>query len=134
MKWEYSHLERKTGSSTRQIYEDALRILRLSKEISVGEVEAKDPEVGRERSRAKPRRIPTTPKDGFCIRCKAGLAVSPARPYCKRCYTSWKQLEDPDYEESHCHTCGNESKATLRKPLCYACYSKYKGVFEFSVD
>ena len=117
-----------------RIYEDALRIVRVSREISVADVGDKDAENGGEHSRAKPRRTPDTPKDGFCIRCKAGLAVSPARPYCKRCYTSWKQSENPDYEESHCHTCGNESKATLRKPLCYACYSKYKNVFEFSVD
>ena len=97
-------------------------------------MEARDAGDGREPSRVKPRRIPETSLDGFCIRCKAGLAVSPARPYCKRCYTSWKQLENPDYEESHCHTCGNESKATLRKPLCRVCYRKYKDVFEFSAD
>ena len=59
---------------------------------------------------------------------------SPTQPYCKRCYASWKRYENKTYEEKHCHTCGKEHKATLLKPLCSACYSKYKDVLEFAVS
>ena len=66
-----------------------------------------------------------TSKAGFCIRCKTDLPVKPTEPYCKRCYASWKRYENKRYEEKHCHTCGKEHKATLLRPLCSTCYSKY---------
>ena len=95
-------------------------------------------ESGRERPAAKATREKkgraTTKKAGFCIRCKTDLPVKPTEPYCKRCYASWKRYENKTYEEKHCHACGNEHKATLLKPLCSACYSKYKDVLEFAVS
>ena len=94
-------------------------------------------ESGRERPSAKATREKkgraTTKKAGFCIRCKTDLPVKPTEPYCKRCYASWKRYENKTYEEKHCHTCGKEHKASLLKPLCSACYSKYKDVLEFAV-
>ena len=94
-------------------------------------------ESGRERPSAKATREKkgraTTKKAGFCIRCKTDLPVKPTEPYCKRCYASWKRFENKTYEEKHCHTCGKEHKATLLKPSCSACYSKYKDVLEFAV-
>ena len=94
---------------------------------------------GRERPAAKTTRkkegqSTTKTKAGFCIRCKTDLPVKPTEPYCKRCYASWKRYENKTYEEKHCHACGNEHKATLLKPLCSACYSKYKDVLEFAVS
>ena len=95
-------------------------------------------ESDRERPAAKATREKkgraTTKKAGFCIRCKTDLPVKPTEPYCKRCYASWKRYENKTYEEKHCHTCGNEHKSTLLKPLCSACYSKYKDVLEFAVS
>ena len=84
--------------------------------------------------RKKVRSTTKTSKAGFCIRCKTDLPVKPTEPYCKRCYVSWKRYENKTYEEKHCHACGNEHKATLLRPLCSACYSKYKDVFEFAVS
>ena len=74
----------------------------------------------------------TAPETGFCIRCRADLPVNAAQPYCGRCYASWKRYENEKYEEKHCHTCGNEHAATLLKPVCRACYRKYKKVLEFA--
>ena len=72
------------------------------------------------------------PQHGFCIRCRADLPVNPPQPYCRSCYRSWKRYENPEYEEKHCHTCGNEHAATLLKPVCRTCYRKYKKVLEFA--
>ena len=118
------------------IYKDAMRILIGSKEIPIPVTDAgsKDAEEGKQRSaRNSPQKTQDTPKDGFCIRCKAALPANPAQPYCKRCYASWKRYENEEYEENHCHTCGSEYVATLRKPVCRACYKKYKNLFEFAV-
>ena len=72
------------------------------------------------------------PQHGFCIRCGAGLPADPTKPYCRRCYASWKRYEDEENEEKHCHTCGSEHAATLAKPVCRSCYRKYKDVLKFA--
>ena len=76
----------------------------------------------------------TKPEKGFCIRCKADLPANPTQPYCSRCYASWRRFGNKEYEEKHCHTCGNEHTASLLKPLCLACFRKYKDVLEFAVS
>ncbi len=119
-----------------KIHEDAMRIVTGSEEIVlVTGAGDKDPEDGRERLEKRDQReTPGTPSEGFCIRCGGGLPASPLRPYCKRCYTDWKEFENSEYEENYCHTCGNGCETTLLKPLCFACYKKYKDVFEFAAD
>ena len=72
------------------------------------------------------------PTYGFCIRCKKVVPANPTQPYCDRCCTSWKRFENKSYEEKHCHICGSEFASTLLKPLCLACYRKYKDVLEFA--
>ncbi len=122
-----------------QILEESMRIVRVSEEIrvTVARVEAtKDEKVytAAKESRRKPRANVEKPKRGFCIRCKAALAADPTQPYCKRCYASWRRYENKEYEEKHCHTCGTEYAATLLKPVCIACYKKYKDVLKFAVN
>ena len=119
------------------IYQESRRILRASEEIrvSVARVPAAEndkADSAATRTRPQPRPALATPKNGFCIRCKADIPANPTRPYCQRCFTSWNRYKNEEYEEKHCHTCGNEHKATLLKPLCSACYRKYKDVFEFA--
>ena len=122
-----------------EILQESMRIVRVSEEIrvTVARVEAtedgKGPS-GAQKTERKPRPNLETPKDGFCIRCKAGLSADPTQPYCKRCYASWRRYENKEYEEKHCHMCGNEYAATLLKPLCFACYKKYKDLFKFAVS
>jgi hypothetical protein len=73
------------------------------------------------------------PTNGFCIRCKADIRLDPKHPLCKECYGVWKQYENPNFEEKHCHICGKLNKSTLLKPTCYDCYKTYKDVLNFSV-
>ncbi len=118
-----------------EILQESMRIVRVSEEIRVTVARVEDSESRRERPPGrKPRTTSQTPSDGFCIRCKAAISANPAQPYCKRCFTSWRRYENKEYEEKHCHTCGIEYVSTLLKPVCYACYKKYKDVFEFAVS
>lgn len=123
-----------------EIYEESMRIVRVSEEIRVTVARVETPEDGREsqpweRSGARnTQENPEIPEDGFCIRCEDAIPANPAQPYCKRCYASWRRYKNETYEEECCHTCGNEYTATLLKPLCLTCYKKYKDVFEFAGD
>ena len=111
------------------IHKQAIRYIRNS-----GAVESDRERLAAKTTRKKKGKSTTKTKAGFCIRCKTDLPVKPTEPYCKRCYASWKRYENKTYEEKHCHACGKEHKATLLKPLCSACYNKYKDVLEFAVN
>ena len=74
---------------------------------------------------------PEDDEDGFCIRCKASIALNPARPYCKRHFRSWNIDKNKKHEESYCHISGEEHKTTMSKPACWKCYQKYSSVLEF---
>ena len=82
----------------------------------------------------KSQQTPEPPKSGFCIRCKADVSANPTQPYCPRCHRNWSRFKNKEYAEKHCHTCGSEHSTTLLKPLCAACYRKYKDVFTFAVS
>ena len=98
------------------------------KEESIRLVEAS--ENGKETaSRKESRSALSAPEKGFCIQCKADLPTNPKRPYCSRCFASGNKNE-----EKCCHTCGNEHATSLLKPLCRACFRKYKDVLEFAVS
>ena len=120
------------------IVEESERIIRAAEEIrvtvSTGE-RVRDDAAPKaiERPRKKTRNAQASPENGFCIRCSTTVPPNPTQPYCKGCYSSWKRHENKEYEENRCHTCGKEHKATLVKPVCYACYKKYAGVFEFAL-
>ena len=85
-----------------------------------------------------PGQPPETSKDAFCIRCKrkVELIERPEKvlPYCKDCWDDWKdERQKKTHEEKYCHKCGEEQEhpTTMLKPLCLACYGKYKNLFEF---
>ena len=123
-----------------EIYEESMRIVRVSEEIRVTVARVEIPENGgesqpRKRSRARnTRETPERPEKGFCIRCEDDIPTNPAQPYCKRCYASWSRFKDETYKEKNYHTCGNEYATIRLKPLCLTCYKKYKDVFEFADD
>ena len=122
-----------------EILQESMRIVRVSEEIRVKVARVNATEnikeySGAQKTQEKPRPTLEKPKKGFCIRCKVALLANPSQPYCKGCYASWRRYENKTYEEKHCHTCGNECAATLLKPVCFACYKKYKDVFEFAVS
>ena len=103
----------------REVWEEAQRIVR----VSVGPEDEDDDE------ECPPDLEP--PQSGFCIRCKASIALNPARPYCKPCFRSWNKHKNKKYEESYCHISGEEHKTTMSKPACWKCYQKYSSVLEF---
>lgn len=71
-------------------------------------------------------REPEIPTNGFCIRCKVELPTNLKQPYCERHWKIWSEFRNKEYQERHCHLCGNEHKTTLLNPLCEACDSKYR--------
>ncbi len=120
----------------RQIVEESEHIIEVSEKVRIpSKSVAKIAERSREYSAAKrtresTRATPTTPQQGFCIRCKDDLPANPLRRYCEPHYKTWKRYGNPEYEEKHCHTCGREHTATMDKPVCIECYRKYRNVFE----
>ena len=84
---------------------------------------------------SKPASTPSVgiPTSAFCIRCKTAVPTNPLEPYCKSCYRNWRRYQNPEYEENHCHLCGNENDSTMAKPACRSCYRKYKDVLEFAL-
>ena len=119
----------------RKIFEESKRLVDNSEQIRVTVARIETPADDREKPAPKQARRPNaktgTPTSAFCIRCKDELPVGPLRPYCSRCFRSWKRCEDRDYEEKHCHTCGKEHSATIAKPVCLSCHRKYRRVLTF---
>ena len=110
-----------------EIYDEAMRIVRMSDElrVTVARIEPIEEGVGPSRPRGT-RTKGQAPDTGFCLRCRESIPANAARPYCGRCYRSWSRFENNDYEEDHCHVCGKKHKATMAKPVCPTCYRKHK--------
>ena len=119
----------------REISEESMRLVRVSEEIRVTVAKVEPETAGKaatKRARREPQQAMAKPNRGFCIRCKTDLPANPAQPYCSRCYASWRRFSNAEYEEKHCHTCGKEHTTTMSKPVCIACFRKYKDVLEFA--
>lgn len=59
----------------------------------------------------------------YCIRCKEQLNyIDLTKPFCKECYYSWAEYENPFYVENYCLLCGKEYPSTMDKPVCKKCY------------
>ena len=65
------------------------------------------------------------PSRGYCIRCEQRIDYSPERPYCWHCFTTWSQFQNPDYQESVCHRCGEFSGTSMNFPQCRDCWKEY---------
>jgi hypothetical protein len=118
-----------------EVYEEAMRLIRISDEVRVTVERIVPVEVSQEaNSRRQARAKGGAPDKGWCIRCKADLKADPTHPYCKDCYAKWKQYENADYEEKVCHLCAKPHKTTMRKPTCYDCYKQFKDVLSFAVS
>ncbi len=78
------------------------------------------------RPRNTPKAVAHVPnKTGYCIRCgDTGIRYNPDEPLCSGCLKRWKQYENRDYPEKHCHRCGKEQKTSFGMPLCTPCYKK----------
>jgi len=107
------------------IYAEAMRLVRISDEIKISVTQVPKTD--------KPEKAIKSParSTGFCIRCGVEIELNPGAPYCSKCYNSWKKFENPEYEEKHCHICGEQNKSTRLKPTCYECYKANKDKLEF---
>ncbi len=65
---------------------------------------------------------PAAQTEGYCLRCKAAVALNPEAPYCRDCYKSWSKWKNADYTEKYCHRCGSEAESSLSRPECRPCY------------
>lgn len=116
-----------TRSDDPQLFDDAIKethsIVQSSELISLAKTtrrfyaDAKQKKDSKEASK---------PKRGYCIRCEERIAYSIDKPYCYDCFVVWSQFENPHYQESVCHGCGEFEKTSMEKPVCYGCYQKYE--------
>lgn len=115
------------------VYEDVMRLFRISQEIrvTVEQVVKQNTDAEVKVRPSGPVKV-AVPEKGVCIRCKRDLKTDPTHPYCKDCYGTWKQFENPDYGEKFCHLCGKSNDSTIRKPACRDCYAKFKDVLIFA--
>ena len=68
------------------------------------------------------------PELGFCLRCGTEIPFDQRRPYCGSHYRIWAIYKKVDYEEKHCHACGEEHTTSMAKPVCISCYRTYRNV------
>ena len=120
------------------VYQEVMRLIRISEELQV-EVKKIPQETVATTTRSTStlstkKALSNIPETGYCIRCSGELKADPTHPYCKDCYSIWKQFGDPDYSEQYCHTCGESNKTTFNKPTCYKCYRKYNNVLTFNLS
>jgi hypothetical protein len=109
-----------------EIRAEAQRLLRVADEIRVSvEKVSKEKEI----KQVKQSSDTVLAEIGFCVRCKKGIALDITAPYCPDCYKTWKRYSNTSYEETYCHNCGEEHKATMEKPVCYSCFKKNRKKF-----
>ena len=99
------------GELYERYIEESMRIVRMSKDVRVTVAEVETEREGRQDR--KTRRTAGRRRTGFCIRCRNSILANAAQPYCGRCFKSLESVQERDFEEKHCHTCGKEHKATM---------------------
>lgn len=69
------------------------------------------------------------PQRGYCLRCQNRIPFATDKPYCYDCFSTWAQFENPEYQETFCHSCGEFETTTMIKPLCYDCFKGVQSAF-----
>ena len=113
------------------VYEEAMRLIRISDEVRVTVEKVVSTETGGEGKARRAGRGAAPPQAGYCIRCRSPLKADPSHPYCKSCYAAWKENGGSQQEEVYCHLCGASAKSSLAKPACYDCYRAHKSTLAF---
>jgi hypothetical protein len=63
-------------------------------------------------------------RQGYCIRCAREIPYDPDKPYCRECFYSWSEWENPSYVEKYCHSCGKKDRSSMLYPQCRSCFQK----------
>ncbi len=115
--FEYSEKNREMGvfvtqNEDKELYDDA-----VFETLSI----IQSPKTTKLKVDKKPNKE-SKPEKGFCIRCEIEISHNAERPYCRDCYETWSQFENPEYFENVCHSCGKPEVTSKIKPQCYQCY------------
>jgi hypothetical protein len=108
----------------KQVYEEAMTIVRGSKALSLATAQSPVARQGRESTA-------TATSGGFCIRCGKRIKLKPKIPYCRTCYVQQKESADSNRTERFCHICGREMPSRRSKPVCGSCYRSHKDELRF---
>ncbi len=68
------------------------------------------------------------PEHGVCIRCGTQIPFDTERPLCKSCFAAWVRFKNFNYEEKHCHACGQPAETSMARPFCFDCYKEVKKI------
>lgn len=60
---------------------------------------------------------------GFCITCRTSITLDIMRPFCLTCFKEWSKSYDEWNTENYCLDCGDKERTSMRKPVCYSCYT-----------
>ena len=63
-------------------------------------------------------------KQGYCIRCQKKISFDVDKPYCRECFSSWREWENPAHKEKYCHTCGQKNRSSMLYPQCSPCFHR----------
>ena len=115
-----------------EIKDEADRILRRSENVRLNVTRIDDitepvQAVGKTRPSGAGGKT-AAPESGFCLRCACEIPFDPGHPYCKSHYGSWARYKNEEYEEKHCHACGEEHSTSMAKPVCLSCYREYRSL------
>ena len=101
--------------------------------VSTKSVAVASPSPKRSSRRRSKTATPTLerPSTGYCIRCGGPMPKAiESKPFCAKDWRSWNRFKNDDYQEKFCHFCGQASETSKAKPLCLACFRKYKPILE----
>ncbi len=108
-----------------QIYDDANRLIRISKELQI-KVEEVKPKAetkstvkstpAAKRSNSKGSTAKQDAATAHCIGCNTLIPFAMDRPYCLADHRSWNK--DKDNKETYCHSCGKERDTSFNSPMC----------------
>ena len=107
----------------REAAAEAERIINFAERVNLKKPSPSESPANKKKTKASS----FAPNTGYCIRCGTEIRYDPNKPYCRSCYDSWVEWENPGYLEKVCHWCGKPSSTTIEYPLCRGCFRKLQG-------
>lgn len=121
----------------KDIYDEAMRLIRISDEIvvSVEKAPSKEKQTEKVEPKQKGEKKSDTSKNGFCIRTGVTIPFNVEKPMSYDAYKSWSKYGDKDYPEKFCHFSGEASdgKTSVNKPILAKNWKKAKETFNLSL-
>lgn len=114
----------------KDIHDEVQRLIRTSDEIIVSIEKAKKEAVPEIKPEAK---IPTSKKNGFCIRTGVEIPFDVEKPMSYDAYKIWSKFSDSEFPEKYCHFSGESSngETSVSRPILKKNWKKAKEVHQF---